>query len=429
MIITSATLTARRRQAFLPTGAVVHSQAYPLVCTCQGETVRTGEAAPPPSREIACLFVEDAPHALAERAVALAEDGLCVLWINNTVARAQQAFHAVRGMAREGLATGLIHSRFPTWRREQLEDQWMERLGRGGQRPTGCVLVATQVAEQSVDIDADLLITDLAPTDMLLQRLGRLWRHERRDRPAAEPKVWIVADDLDSVDSADALRDRLGVSRFVYEPYVLWKTHGLWKNLHHLHLPDQVRDLLEATYTDPSPSDPPWTAELHQTMEDRRQILRHKAAALSQGGLPILDDREEVATRYSDRPMATAVLVRACESTGDQASVTLVDGNEVALDRWWRDWWAARAVHRNMVSLPRYPDFKEAQRPPWLEKVVHDRHVVVLQITATGQLVHLDGTPSQYIYNDQLGVQRLDPASDANGQDWIEEDPFDGLDW
>ena len=58
----------------------------------------------------------------------------------------------------------------------------MNRLGKDStNRPNGCILVSTQVAEQSVDIDADLLITDLAPTDMLLQRLGRLWRHDRPD--------------------------------------------------------------------------------------------------------------------------------------------------------------------------------------------------------------------------------------------------------
>ncbi len=68
----------------------------------------------------------------------------------------------------------------------------MERLGKdAGNRPNGCVLVSTQVVEQSVDIDADLLVTDLAPTDMLLQRIGRLWRHDRDRPPGWKPEVWI----------------------------------------------------------------------------------------------------------------------------------------------------------------------------------------------------------------------------------------------
>ena len=64
--------------------------------------------------------------------------------------------------------------------------------GKGLNRPDGCVLLATQVVEQSVDIDADFMISDLAPTDMLLQRLGRLWRHDRPKRPAEGPELGIV---------------------------------------------------------------------------------------------------------------------------------------------------------------------------------------------------------------------------------------------
>jgi len=94
----------------------------------------------------------------------------------------------------------------------------MEALGKdASRRPShGCVLVSTQVAEQSVDIDADLLITDIAPTDMLLQRLGRLWRHERSSRSCAQPEIWIQMPALDQealrVASERELRQSLGKS-------------------------------------------------------------------------------------------------------------------------------------------------------------------------------------------------------------------------
>lgn len=113
-----------------------------------------------------------------------------MLWIRNTVDEAQQTYRQLRGARCEGKpAIALLHARFPFFRRERLEDEWMTRLGKdASDRPSGCVLVSTQVAEQSVDIDSDLLITDLAPTDMMLQRLSRLWRHARPSRPCSHPK-------------------------------------------------------------------------------------------------------------------------------------------------------------------------------------------------------------------------------------------------
>ena len=119
-----------------------------------------------------------------EEAVEAARDGGCVLWICDTVASAQTSFEPMRVFAADGtFDIGLLHSRFPFYRREELENHWMERLGKGERRGGGCILVSTQIVEQSVDLDADLMISELAPTDMLLQRLGRLWRHKRQNRP------------------------------------------------------------------------------------------------------------------------------------------------------------------------------------------------------------------------------------------------------
>ena len=430
VIITSATLTSGRRAEFLPPDhAQIASTSYPLITASRDTQLITCAPPSPPDRRVTCRFSDDDAHAVAKEVVRQAKGGACVLWITNTVARSQRALKAVRAEATEGLPTGLIHSRFPPWRREQLEGEWMDRLGPQGQRPSGCVLVSTQVAEQSVDIDADLLVTDLAPTDMLIQRMGRLWRHPRCHRPLSRPETWVVTQDLDKVDGVDELSDRLGPSRFVYAAYVLWKSYQVWHRMDEVLLPNQVRDLLEETYRDPGPSDPPWIKGLFREMKERQDKLRHRAEALSDQDLPELNDCEEVATRYNSREMVDVLLVRTCDITGGQVDMTLADKSTARLDKWRRDWAAARNVHRNLVSLPRFPDFRCAQRPAWLEKSLHDPHTTVLRVTENGLLTDVHGRETRYAYDDQLGVCRLDEKDMTFWDDRLEEDPPDGSDW
>ena len=430
VIITSATLTSGRRAEFLPPDhAQIASTSYPLITASRDTQLITCAPPSPPDRRATCRFSDDDAHAVAKEVVRQAKGGACVLWITNTVARSQRALKAVRAETTEGLPTGLIHSRFPPWRREQLEDEWMDRLGPQGQRPSGCVLVSTQVAEQSVDIDADLLVTDLAPTDMLIQRMGRLWRHPRCHRPLSRPETWVVTQDLDKVDSVDELSDRLGPSRCVYAAYVLWKSYQVWHRMDEVLLPNQVRDLLEETYRDPGPSDPPWIEGLFREMKERQDKLRHRAEALSDQDLPELNDHEEVATRYNSRKMVDVLLVRTCDITGDRVDMTLADKSTARLDKWRRDWAAARDVHRNLVSLPRFPDFRCAQRPAWLEKSLHDPHATVLRVTENGLLTNVHGRKTRYAYDDQLGVCRLDEKDMTFWDDRLEEDPPDGSDW
>ena len=121
----------------------------------------------------------------------------------------------------DGSAT-LHHGRFATVDRQRLDSRVEELLGRN--RPAGGrIVVGTQTLEQSLDIDADLLITDLCPVDVLLQRIGRLHRHQRDDRPDEKGPVCIVltpeAEDLSPLlsrtENANALC--LGPHGFVYE--------------------------------------------------------------------------------------------------------------------------------------------------------------------------------------------------------------------
>ena len=225
VIILSATLTEKRRRELLGLSEDKPlSAAYPLVSGVAGSLIEQ-PCTPPPPRSIVVRPVMGA--VLVEDVIAQAERGACVLWIRNTVDEAQETYRALQSANFQGgPPVALLHSRFPFFRREELEADWMNRLGKNSaNRPAGCVLVSTQVAEQSVDIDADLLITDLAPTDMLLQRIGRLWRHERQSRPCLRAEVWIQTPDLKDEQLSAAtekdLRQALGKSARVYAPYVL----------------------------------------------------------------------------------------------------------------------------------------------------------------------------------------------------------------
>lgn len=131
------------------------------------------------------------PSSVARRVAQAIHQGARVLVIANTVKRAcalQLAIESELGADNAALfrVNGLAcphHGRYLAADREVLDAEVGKFLGKGSAGGAK-VLVGTQTLEQSLDIDADVLFTDLCPMDVLLQRIGRLWRHERNDRPA-----------------------------------------------------------------------------------------------------------------------------------------------------------------------------------------------------------------------------------------------------
>ncbi len=127
-------------------------------------------------------------ESIARMAARAAREGAKVLVIRNTVTSAQAVFAALLVQGGEDVALtvaegpALHHSRFAAEDRRRLDDAVEQVLGKESCPPYGVVVVGTQTLEQSLDIDADFLITDLCPVDVLLQRVGRLHRHARTDR-------------------------------------------------------------------------------------------------------------------------------------------------------------------------------------------------------------------------------------------------------
>lgn len=173
--------------------------------------------------------------------------GQLVLWIENSVKEAQEVFSYFN---RKKIDCGLLHSRYTNKHREENETYWVERFGKNSNRESGCVLVSTQVCEQSIDIDADYLVTAICPTDMLLQRIGRLHRH-KNDKRKITPKCLILTfESYEITQSTDLFnfRNEIGASAYVYHPYVLRKTHLLFKDKTSINNPKDIRNLLEETY-------------------------------------------------------------------------------------------------------------------------------------------------------------------------------------
>lgn len=180
------------------------------------------------------------------------------LALMNTVGRAQDLYKRFPGgepVLRDGSRVGkrlpdgteifLFHARFPASLRKKREDEVLDVFGREGQRRNGRkILIATQVAEQSLDLDFDVMLTDLAPIDLVLQRAGRLWRHARGKRPLDTPSL-LVSGLLG--EEPPSFEKPLWWGK-VYRVDILLRTWCLLKPLSTIVLPDEIDALVRAVY-------------------------------------------------------------------------------------------------------------------------------------------------------------------------------------
>jgi CRISPR-associated endonuclease/helicase Cas3 len=254
VIALSATLPLTTRQRLLTAYATGCSQPAPtlpeatyprMTAFAQGRTTAISFAASPHvCRSLAISWVKDQEWIAALRHM-LAKAGGCVAVICSTVNRAQAVFQRLQEhFSVEEL--GLFHGRFLFKDRERIEKDCLQKFGTGNEyRPQQFVLVATQVIEQSLDVDFDLMISDIAPIDLLLQRSGRLHRHTRDHRPSGltSPQLWIVEPSFTANGKAD-FQD----SGYIYDRHILLRS---WLTLRHrpqVQLPQEMDSLIEAVY-------------------------------------------------------------------------------------------------------------------------------------------------------------------------------------
>ncbi len=205
-------------------------------------------------REVEIGRLEGRAEAISA-ALTAARQGAAVAIICNAVDEAMAVFEAVRAQMSEPDKAMLFHARFAMGDRMAIETQVLDCFGKQSdpQNRAGRILVATQVIEQSLDLDFDLIISDLAPIDFLIQRAGRLWRHmDRRpqnSRPLPGPRMLVVSPDPNTVSSDRWLEPVLGKAAFVYQNAgVLWRSAKMLFAAGRIAVPDDLRSFIEQVY-------------------------------------------------------------------------------------------------------------------------------------------------------------------------------------
>ena len=275
VVLLSATLppSIRRKLAGVVSASLPPQEVeYPRLSVFQPGRVTQRHFKADPSRRLTIKLQGVLPDLPAIRA-ALEENltnGGMGLALVNTVQRAQELYLSFpRGESIEyggqrvgkrlddGTEIYLFHARFPADRRQQREDRALAIFGVDGKREGRKILIATQVAEQSLDLDFDLMVTDLAPIDLVLQRAGRLWRHKRESRAVAEP-ILLVAGLVG--DEPTSFEKPLWWSA-VYREDLLLRTWSLLHTQKNLTLPDEIDTLVQAVYEE--------QVDVHSSLQQR----------------------------------------------------------------------------------------------------------------------------------------------------------------
>ncbi|HPF29188.1 MAG TPA: CRISPR-associated helicase Cas3', partial [Lachnospiraceae bacterium] len=214
------------------------TEAYPLITYTDGDRVsQLRHFRPENTKEVKVeLIKEDDLATIIEKS--LSNGGIAGIVVN-TVKRAQclaRELECVYG--KENIS--VLHSSFLAPHRREKEKQLLNEIGKNGERPKLKIIIGTQVLEQSLDIDFDVLITDIAPVDLLLQRIGRLHRHMETERPEnlKTPVVHVMG--------AQTMAEFEGGTSKIYGDYLLTRTQLVLPKK--LMLPEDISRLVQKVY-------------------------------------------------------------------------------------------------------------------------------------------------------------------------------------
>ncbi len=365
VVMLSATLPARRRRELaaayageetpeLADALDLPDDAYPLItAVAPGDITLTARPGPASGRrtEVALERLGDELPLLVQRLEAELRDGGCALVVRNTVDRVLEAAEYLRAHFGAEAVT-VAHSRFIAADRARNDTDLRERFGPGGDRPAGPhIVVASQVVEQSLDIDFDLLVTDLAPVDLVLQRMGRLHRHPRTRPPRlARARCLLTGVEDWNADQPVPVRGSLAVYQGPHTLLRALAVLGPHLDGVPLVLPDHISPLVQAAYGERPVGPAHWAPALAEARrryltrlaEKRERADVFRLGPVRRAGRPLFgwldgnagdaDDSRSGRAQVRDSEESLEVLVVQRRADGRLTTVSWLDDGRGGLD-------------------------------------------------------------------------------------------------
>jgi CRISPR-associated endonuclease/helicase Cas3 len=416
-VILSATLTCSQRQALVDAwcrgldtvASALSETAYPLMTLVDRDGLHERAIDPTSSsrRRVVVERVGDWAAAL-DQVVAASRRGAAVAVLRNAV---DDVIATQAALAERGCVATVFHARFALCDRFAIERDVVGAFGRRGERRAGRVIIASQVMQESLDCDFDVMITDLAPADLLIQRAGRLWRHHRGGRPVEGPRLIVVAPDWREVRGPDWLSATQPKGAGIYRAGVQWRTaRALFPDGDRgaLVSPCGLRELVEAAYADEGPPEPLEARDLRRKAEEiaHRQHAKNLGLDWARGywNARAFGSDQEIGTRLGDET-ATLRLARLVNG----AVLPWSDDHDPARA------WALSEVTARVKWLG--PCWRDAAPPEGLREAVarakaawpdfeQSTHVAVV---IRGQVQIMFGDHQRLEYDKVFGLSKVSP--------------------
>ena len=247
------------------------TESYPLLTFSKGSEVESFSDFQEEKEKKVTLYQLDEEN-LVDTVKSLSKNGAVIGIIVNTVGRAQRITKDLLEAFPEEVH--LLHSRFIDTDRIKKEKELLKKIGKNAERPKRFIVVGTQVIEQSLDIDFDLMISDLCPVDLLIQRIGRLHRHKiERPKEHSEAKLYLMG-------TSENLDFETGAKR-VYGDYLLIKTQCALGNS--ISIPKDISPLVQEVYGDKDPSLAPELLKKYEESKKKQNETLDKQKRKAEG--------------------------------------------------------------------------------------------------------------------------------------------------